>query len=230
MLHHPCLFGGPQEGGNATSPLCSWGSTSGRKCYIAPAFLGVPIKGDKIRKGYITPAFWGPTRGRKCYVTLAFSGPISGRKCYIILAFSGVPNKGDKMKRGYITPAFSGAHKRAKALCNPCVLRGPHQRGQIRSGYIILAFSGAHKWAEMLNTPCVLGGPPQRGPNHTWLRHPCLLRGPQVGRNATSPLRSRGPHQRGQERPPSGWWQYALRGGSTTSSGVRSLLLLHVGL
>ena len=39
-LHHPCLFGGP---------------TSGRKCYVTRAFLGVPKQGDKIKSGYITP-------------------------------------------------------------------------------------------------------------------------------------------------------------------------------
>ena len=78
MLHHPCILGGPQNqggqnqnwwgpqvGGKATSPLHSRGSpktmrtkselvgpTSGRKCYITPAFSGVPkVKGDKIRIG-----------------------------------------------------------------------------------------------------------------------------------------------------------------------------------
>ena len=35
---------GPKEGGNATSPLHSWGS---------------PTKGNKIRSGYLTPAFFG---------------------------------------------------------------------------------------------------------------------------------------------------------------------------
>ena len=78
MLHHPCILGGPQRqgeqnqnwwgpqvGGNATSPLHSRGSpktrgtkselvgpTSGRKCYITPAFSGIPKdKGNKIRIG-----------------------------------------------------------------------------------------------------------------------------------------------------------------------------------
>ena len=75
MLHHPCILGdpqrhggqnqnwwGPQVGGNATSPLHSrespktWGTkselvgpTSGRKCYITPAFSGIPNKGDKVK-------------------------------------------------------------------------------------------------------------------------------------------------------------------------------------
>ena len=75
MLHHPCILGdpqrhggqnqnwwGPQVGGNATSPLHSrgspktWGTkselvgpTSGWKCYITPAFSGIPNKGDKVK-------------------------------------------------------------------------------------------------------------------------------------------------------------------------------------
>ena len=31
----------------------------GTKCYVTPAFSGVPIKGDKIKGGYSTPAFLG---------------------------------------------------------------------------------------------------------------------------------------------------------------------------
>ena len=64
MLHHPYILGdpqitgdkirmGPQVGGNATSPLHSRGfpinggqnqkrPASGRKCYITPAFSGIP--------------------------------------------------------------------------------------------------------------------------------------------------------------------------------------------
>ena len=75
MLHHPCILGGPQSqeeqnqnwwspqvGGNATSPLHSRGPqsqggtkpelagpTSGQKCYITPAFSGIPNKEDKVK-------------------------------------------------------------------------------------------------------------------------------------------------------------------------------------
>ena len=85
MLHHPCILGypqrhggqnqnwwGPQVGGNATSPLHSRispktggtksklvGPTSGRKCYITPAFSDIPKDmGDRIRIGCLTPALW----------------------------------------------------------------------------------------------------------------------------------------------------------------------------
>ena len=43
-LPHPCLLGGPKEGGNATTPLHSRGS---------------PTKRNKIRSGYLNPAFSG---------------------------------------------------------------------------------------------------------------------------------------------------------------------------
>ena len=71
MLHHPCIIGvpnkgdkikaGPKEGGNATSPLHSWGSpTNVTKSKRAekrsemlhhPCIIGVPNKGDKIKAG-----------------------------------------------------------------------------------------------------------------------------------------------------------------------------------
>ena len=50
-LPHPCLLGGPKQGGNTTSPLHSQGS---------------PSKGNNIRSGCLTLAFlafcWGPPR------------------------------------------------------------------------------------------------------------------------------------------------------------------------
>ena len=82
----------------ATSPLPSQGPRGGRKCYVTPAFSGVPNakRREKFRSGYLTPAFWGPTKGRKCYITPAFSG---------------VPNAkhGEEINTRYLTHAFSGA-------------------------------------------------------------------------------------------------------------------------
>ena len=77
MLHHPCILGGPQQRGQNQKSKCTLGVTMmllgakrgfkdcagflnstgrlgpkrGRKCYITPAFSGVPNKGDKIRSG-----------------------------------------------------------------------------------------------------------------------------------------------------------------------------------
>ena len=97
----------------ATSPLPSRGPTSGRKCDVTRVFSGVPIKGDKIRSGYLTPAF---SRAYEWAEVLCNPGVL------------GVSIKGDKIRKGYLTPAFSGAHMRAEVLCNPCVL-GVHIKG-----------------------------------------------------------------------------------------------------
>ena len=99
-LPHPCLLGGPKEGGIATLPLHSQGS---------------PTKG---------------TRSQVATSPLLSPGPKRGRNCYVAPAFSRVPNKGDKIRSGCITPAFSGAQKRAELLRNPCILGGPRQTGQ----------------------------------------------------------------------------------------------------
>ena len=77
------------------------------------------------------------------------------------------------------------AHKWAEMLHHPCILGGPQRNGdKIRIG-------GAHKWAKMLHHPCILGDPQREGgQNQNWW-------GPQVGRNATSPLHSRGSPTKG---------------------------------
>ena len=180
MLHHPCILGGPQQRGqNQSRP------TSGRKCYITPAFSGVPKE-----------------RGTKSEL----AGPTSGQKCYITPAFSGVPNKGDKIKVGpqvgenATSPLHSrGSPKKGGQNQN---WRGPqvgrnatsplHSRGSPTKGTIS---KWAHKWAEMLHHPCILGDPQRKGDKirfgcltrafweaHKWgemLHHPCILRGPQ---------------------------------------------------
>ena len=81
MLHHPYILGYPQhrvtKSEVAAPPLPSRGPKRGRKCYVNPAFSGVPYRRGRKQK-------W-PTKGRKCYVTPAFSG---------------VPKQGDKVKGG----------------------------------------------------------------------------------------------------------------------------------
>ena len=63
LLCHPLRCrGSPKEGAKskvARSPLLSQGPTNKRVCYVTLAFSGVPRRGDKIRGGYITPAFSG---------------------------------------------------------------------------------------------------------------------------------------------------------------------------
>ena len=58
MLCHPCILGGPQRqarGGKAegvVALLTSWEPKRGRKCYVTPAFSGVPNakRGEKNHK------------------------------------------------------------------------------------------------------------------------------------------------------------------------------------
>ena len=151
--------------------MLSRGPKRGRKCYVTLAFSGIlntkrgeqnrkwsPTKGNKIRSGYLTPAFsraqkraamlchrciLGDPQQRGAKSEWAASllpsrGPKRGRKCYVTLAFSGIPNT----KRGEQNRKWS-----------------PAKGKKIRSGYLTLAFSGPQKRAEMLRNPCVPGGP-----------------------------------------------------------------------
>ena len=216
MLHHPCILGdpqrhggqnqnwwGPQVGGNATPPLHSQGSpktwgkkselvgpTSGRKCYITPAFSGIPkdmgnkiriagahkwaemlhhpcILGDPQRHGGQNQNCWGPQVGGNATPPLHSRGSPKtwGTKSELVGPTSG--------RKCYITPAFSGI---------------PKDMGEkIRIG-------GANKWAEKLHHPCILGDPQRHGgQNQNWW-------GPQVGGNATSPLHSRGSPKKGGQK------------------------------
>ena len=208
MLHHPCILGGPQRhgeqnqnwwgpqlGGNATSPLHSrgspktWGTkselvgpTSGRKCYITPAFSGIPkdmrnkiriggahnwaetvhhprILGDPERHGGQNQNWWGPQFGRNATSPPSSRGSPKtwGTKSELVGPTTG--------RKCYITPAFSGVPK--------------DMGNKIR-------FGGAHKWAEMLHHLCILAHPQRHGGQNQngW--------GPQVCGNATSPLHSWG--------------------------------------
>ena len=202
---------GPQQRGTksqlAASPLPSRGPKRRQKCYVTPPFLGIsdawrgeqnqkwsPTKGNKIRSGYLTPAFsearkraemrhqpcilkdpqrqaqgaksemvrskgkqhhkWSPTKGNKIrsgYLTLAFSAPRlhcftlagctqnvrggifftssgSNGGCWMVLVFLRLFFV--FCKKGFFSPyAFSGAQNRAGILCQPCILRGPQQKG-----------------------------------------------------------------------------------------------------
>ena len=103
--------------------------------------------------------------------------PTSGRKCYITPAFSGIPKqRGTKSEFG---------HKWAEMLHHPCIL-GDSQTKEDKIRIV-------HKWAVMLHHPCILGDSQTTGDK--------IKTGPQVGGNATSPLRSRGfPKKGGQNQ------------------------------
>ena len=157
MLHHPRILGdpprhgeqnetwwGPQVGGNATSPLHSrespktWGTkselvraTSGRKCYITPAFSGVPkdmvdkirivaarkwaemlhhcrILGDPQRHGEQNQNWWGPQVGGNA------TSPLHSRRS--------PKDMGNKIR-------IAVAHKWAGMLHHRCILGDPQRHG-----------------------------------------------------------------------------------------------------
>ena len=218
-----CVLGGPQTRGQSQR----W-PTSGRKCYITRAFLGVPKQGDKVKGGAQVgriatsplPSWGSPNKGTKSKVAHKWAEllyhpcllggpqtrgqserwPTSGQNSYITPAFLGVPKQGDKVKGG---PQVGGS------ATSPLRSRGSPNKGT--------KSKVAHKWAEVLHHPCLLGGRQTRGQSQRWPTSgqncyitPALLRvpkqgdkvkgGPQVGRIATSPLRSWGPQTRGQRQ------------------------------
>ena len=77
-LYRQIAFPSPQLEGTksevAASPLPSRGPTSGRNCYITLAFSGVPKQRDKIKSGYLTPAFSGAHKWAELLRNPSFSG------------------------------------------------------------------------------------------------------------------------------------------------------------
>ena len=169
VLHHPCVLGGNQTRGQS-----QWWHTSGRKCYITPAFSGVPKQGDKVKGG---PQVGGsatsplrsrgsPNTGTKSKVAHKWAKvlhdpcvpggpqtrgqsqwwPTSGRKCYITPALWGVPKQGDKVK---------GGPQVGVGATSPLRSRGYPNKGT--------KSMMAHKWAELLHHTCVLGSAQTRG-------------------------------------------------------------------
>ena len=182
---------GPQQRGTksevATSPLPSRGPKGGRKCYVIPAFSGVPDAKRKEQNQKWLPhpcLLGGPKEGANA------TPPMHSRG-------SPTPSAGNKIRIGYLTLAISRAQKRAEMLRRPRILGGPQRQAQGaksegaaaslpswgpkrgRKCYVTLAFSGVPN--------------AKRGEqNQKWLPHPCLLGGPKEGANATPPMHSRG--------------------------------------
>ena len=211
-LPHPCLLGGPKEGGSATLTLHSWRSptpSAGRNSEVATSLL--------------------PSRG-----------PKRGRKCYVSPTLSEVPNakRGEKLRSGCLTPPFSGAQKRAESLRNPCILgvpqrqaRGENQkwlpsrrtkggrkcyvtptfsavpnakrREKIKSGGLTLVFSGSKRGRKCYVTPAFSAVPnAKRGEK---IRKGCLLGGPKQSGSAMQPLHSGIPNAKRGEKIRSGF-------------------------
>ena len=164
-LPHPRLLGGPQVGGNATtpavsgipqqrgtkselaaSPVLSQGPTSERKRNITPHTWGSPGKRGQYQKWLPHPCLLGPTNGQQT-------------------AFSEIPKqRGTKWEVGTSMVPSLGPYKWAGMLHHPSILNDPNTRGdKIRIGCLTPAFSGAHKSAQRLHTPAFLGIRKQRG-------------------------------------------------------------------
>ena len=214
LLHHPCVLvlEGPQTRGQ--SQRCP---TSGQNCYITPAFSGVPKQGDKVKGGpqvgriAISPLATAPPRSRGSANKVTKSKlphkwaellhhlcvlggpqtrgqsqrcPTSGQNCNITLAFLGVPKQGDKVK---------GARQVGRIAISPLRSRGSPNKG-IKSKV-------PHKWAEFLHHPCVSGVPKQGDK---------VKGAPQMGRIATSPLRSWGSPNKGTKSKVAHKWAELL--------------------
>ena len=188
-LPHPCLLGGPKEGGNVTSPLHSRGSPT-------------PSARSKIRSG-------PQQRGTKSEVAtspLPSRGPKRGRKCFITPAFSGIPNIGEHNLKWLPYPCLLGGPKEGGNVTSPLHSRSspmPSARSKIRSGpqqrgtksevaTSPLPSRGPKRGRKCFITPAFSGIPNIGEHNLKWLPHPCLLGGPKEGGNVTSPLHSRG--------------------------------------
>ena len=95
-VRHPCILGGPQQRGAkselAASAMPPRGLKSGRKCYVTPAFSGVPNKGEQYQK-------WLP---QGCLL----GGPKVGASATSPLHSQGSPAKGNKIRIGCLSHAF----------------------------------------------------------------------------------------------------------------------------
>ena len=184
VLPHPCILGGRQKSGTkselAASATPSQGPKRGRKCYVTPAFWGVPNKGEQKQNWLPRPCLLrGPKVGgsatsplhsrgpqqRGAKSELAASampswGPKSERKCYVTFAFLGVLNKVEPNQNWLLQVCLLGNPKVGGSATSPlCSRRSPTKGNKIIIGWLSHAFSGAQKWAELLCHPCILGVP-----------------------------------------------------------------------
>ena len=144
-----------------------------------------PTKGEKIRRGHLTPAFSGAQKRAEmlCHPCILRD---PHRQAQGAKNRKWSPTKGNKIRSGCLTPAFSGAQKRAEMLRHPCILGDPqHQvRGaknqkwsptkgnKIRTGCLIPAFSGGPKEGGNAMSPLHSRGSPTKG---NVIRSGCLI-------------------------------------------------------
>ena len=213
---HRFRAGGKIRSGPQVGKVATWGAKSEvahkwAKWLAHPCRIGDPHRfraGGKIRSG--------PQVGKVATSPLPYRGspplqsggqnqkwPPSGQSGYLTPAVSGIPTAS---KRGAKTKV---AHRWAKWLPHPCRIGDPHRfraGGKIRSGPQAgkvatspLPYRGspplqsggpksevAHQWANWLPQPCRIGDP------HRLRAGGKIRSGPQVGKEATSPLPYRG--------------------------------------
>ena len=139
-LPHPCLPGGPQAGGNATSPLHTQGSPKQRGTKSEVAASPLPS--------------WGHTSGRKCYA----------------LHTRGSPNKGGQNQKWPPHPCLRGGPQVGRNATSPLHSRGsPKQRGtKSEMGSTLLPSRGPKKGGNAAS-PLHSGGRWLGGQNQKWL-------------------------------------------------------------
>ena len=218
VLRNPSILEGFQQRGAKSelnaSAMPSRGPKSRRKCYVIPAFSGVPNKGGQNQNWLPQPCLpKGPKSGHKCYVTLAFSGvpnkgeqnqnwppqpcllrgPKVGGSATSPLHSRGSPTKGSKIRNWLPQPCLFGGPKVGKSATPPLQCQGCPTRGAKSELTASTMPSRGPKSGQKCYVTLPFSGVPNKGgQNQNWLPQPCLLRGPKVGKSATSPLHSRG--------------------------------------
>ena len=136
-LPHPRLLGGPKEGGNG---------------YVTPALSGIPNakRGEQNKK-------WSPTKGNKIktgYLTPAFSGAQKRAEMLCYPCIHGDPQRQARGTKSEVVP--NKGEQNQKWLPQPCLLGGPKEGGN--------AMSPLHSWGSPMPSAGnkIRSGPQQR--------------------------------------------------------------------
>ena len=216
VLRHHCILGGLQQRETkselAASATPSRVPKSGWKCYVTPAFSGVPNKREQNQNWLPQPCLLGgpkvggsatsplhsqgsPTKGHKNQNRLPqlclLAGPKVGESATSPLHSRGSSPKGNIIRIGCLSHAFSGAQEWAEVLCHRCILGGPQQRGtNSELAASAMPSRGPKSGRKCYVTPALSGVPTKGEENQNWLPQLCLRAVPKVGGSATSPLNS----------------------------------------
>ena len=172
MLRHPFFRGDPQHRGTKSEVVPNKGEQI-QKWLPHPSLLGHPKEGNKIRSGYLTPAFSG---ARKRAEMLRHS-------CHS----RGSPTKGSKIRSG---PQQRGT--KSEMATSPCLLGGPKEGGNATPPLHSRGYSMPSAGSK------IKSGPQQRGTKLEVAASPLPSRGPGRGRKCyVTPAILGDPQQRG---------------------------------